>query len=421
MPVKRFAVVAVAAAMAATVTTITASPAAHASPCNALGPVGHDVGSTGSAASSRIGMGSLDFGSYSAPGKAPQMPLIKLDGGPSQTVQWVTGPLSPNRTDKRFAITATDVGVPWDNGSGQVLMAFGDTWGKCNGALVWRHNTMLRANGNSDLDKGITFPNAVPGNIRSGASVTAADPTFAQPITNAVGVKNIEVGRIPTAGISIGGVQYMSFMSIARWGEAGRWETNFSAIASSRDNGQTWTVENNTIRSRYELNIPGVGQTNTGQGRFQVSSFMRRGPWIYQYGTPNGRYGALFLARVPAASLLDLNAYQYYRGGGQWSGYSGDAVKVATEPIAEVSVRYNNFLNRYVMLTSRKGSIVMRTAQKPEGPWTGQRTIVSSSKISELYAPYIWPRDTGSSLYFVASRWSDYNVMLIRTDLSSLK
>lgn len=116
-----------------------------------------------------------------------------------------------------------------------------------------------------------------------------------------------------------------------------------------------------------------------------------------------------------------MNAYQYYRGGGQWSGYSGDAVKVATEPIAEVSVRYNNYLNRFVMLSSRKGSITMRTAARPEGPWSGPRVIVPSHQISQLYAPYIWPRETGSSLYFVASRWDDYNVMLIRTDLSALR
>ncbi len=420
MPTRRSLVVGLTVGLAVTTLTL-AAPGAHASPCNALGPVGHDVGSTGSAASSRIGMGSLDFGSYSAPGKKPQMPLKKLKGGPSQTVQWVTGPLSPNRTDKRFSITATDVGVSWDNGSGQVLMAFGDTWGKCNGALVWRHNTMLRAKGSSDVSKGLTFPNARPGDIRSGASVTAAQPTFAQPMTNAIGIRNIEVGRIPTAGISIGGVQYLSFMSIQRWGEAGRWETGYSAIATSHDNGQTWQVQNNTIRSRYELNLPGVPQTSTGQGRFQVSSFLRRGDWVYQYGTPNGRFGALFLARVPASRILDMNAYQYYNGGGRWSSYSGDATKIATEPIAEVSVRYNNYLGKFVMLSSRKGSITLRTAPSPEGPWSGPRTIVSSRQISKLYAPYIWPRDTGGALYFVASRWDDYNVMLIRTDLSSFR
>ncbi|MFT4200788.1 DUF4185 domain-containing protein [Gordonia sp. (in: high G+C Gram-positive bacteria)] len=420
MPARHILAVGVSAGLAVTALSMTPTTAA-ASPCNALGPVGHDIGSTGSEGSSRIGAGSLDFGSYSAPGKKPQMPLRKLGAGPSQTVEWVTGPLSPNRTDKRFSITSTDVGVPWDNGRGQVLMAFGDTWGKCGGAMVWRHNTMLRANGNSDLAKGITFPNARPGDPRSGASVTAAHPTFAQPISNAVGVKNIEIGRIPTAGISIGGVQYLSFMSIIRWGAAGRWETNYSAIAVSRDNGQTWAVDNNTIRSRYELNIPGVPHTATGQGRFQVGAFLRRGPWVYQYGTPNGRYGALFLSRVPAGRILDLNAYQYYRGGGQWSGYSGDATKIATEPIGEVSVRFNKYLNRFVMLTSRGGNITLRTATKPEGPWSGPRVIVPASKLSGMYAPYIWPRDTGGSLYFVASRWKDYNVMLIRTDLSSFR
>ena len=41
-------------------------------------------------------------------------------------VGWVTGPDSPNDTIGRFAITGTDLGIMWDNGTGgQVLMAFG--------------------------------------------------------------------------------------------------------------------------------------------------------------------------------------------------------------------------------------------------------------------------------------------------------
>ncbi len=168
-------------------------------------------------------------------------------------------------------------------------MAFGDTWGKCAGQMVWRHNTMLRSDANSNLDKAIRFPTAIPGSVRSGASVTPAHPTYSQPMFNAVGVRNIEVGRIPTGGVSINGVQFQSFMSIHKWLGPGRWSTNYSAIAVSRNNGQTWTVDNNTIRANLELTVPGIPQIAQGHSRFQMGAFLRSGDYIYQYGTPNGR------------------------------------------------------------------------------------------------------------------------------------
>lgn len=399
------------------------APAAHASVCNATGPVGSDVGNTLSSGSSDLGSSKLDFGSYSAPGRKPQKPLLKLTSGPSQTVSWVTGPRSAAKTDTRFSIAATDVGVPWDNGSGQVLMAFGDTWGKCAGQMVWRHNTMLRSNGNSDLSKGITFANAMPGNIFSGASVTAAHPTFAQPMVSALGIKNLEIGKIPTAAIAVNGVQYVSMMSIRYWGAPGRWVTNYSALAVSRDNGQSWNIDWGTARSNYELNLPGNPQFRKGQGKFQVSAFLRVGPWVYQYGTPNGRFGALFLSRVPATQITNINAYEYYSGGarGGWSRDAATTGQLIRQPISELSVAYNNYLNKYVMLSENAGNIVLRTSPAPTGPWSNPRIIVAASQTQGLYAPYIHPRSTGQNLYFVASRWEDYNVMLIRTDLSKLR
>ncbi|HXS23019.1 MAG TPA: DUF4185 domain-containing protein, partial [Gemmatimonadales bacterium] len=51
--------------------------------------------------------------------------------GPAATsiVGWVTGPDSPAKTIERFGVTGTDLGIMWDNGGGQVLVAFGDTYG----------------------------------------------------------------------------------------------------------------------------------------------------------------------------------------------------------------------------------------------------------------------------------------------------
>ncbi|MCH5641105.1 MULTISPECIES: DUF4185 domain-containing protein [unclassified Gordonia (in: high G+C Gram-positive bacteria)] len=398
---------------------VVGTPTAEASICAATGFHGGDVGSTGSSGSSQLGMGSLDFGSYRADGKKPQGPLPRLKG-PSRAIQWITGPRSPNRTDKRFSITSTDVGVMWDNGSGQILMAFGDTWGKCAGQMVWRHNTMLRSNPTADLDKGMSFPNAIPGSVRSGASVTPQHPTFAQPMLNAIGVRNTEVGKIPTGGISIGGVQYMNYMSIHKWTGPGRWETNFSAIAVSYNNGQTWTTNNNTIRANVELSIPGMPQVQAGHGRFQMGAFLRSGDYVYQYGTPNGRHGAAFIARVRPADILNLNRYEYFAGNG-WSPNPAAAVPIIRQPVSETTVAYNNYLGKFVMLTERAGNIMLRTSPSPVGPWSGERLIVARSQTDGLYAPYIHPRSTGQMLYFAASRWDDYNVMMIRTDLSKIR
>ena len=65
-----------------------------------------------------------------------------------------------------------------------------------------------------------------------------------------------EVTIIPTAGVSVpynnayGARQYMSFMSIRSWDTPGRWTTNYSGIAYSDDNGQTWRIELQTWRDR---------------------------------------------------------------------------------------------------------------------------------------------------------------------------
>ena len=45
------------------------------------------------------------------------------------TVAKLTGQQSINDTDSRYAVFGTDLGVTWDNGKGQTLMAFGDTFG----------------------------------------------------------------------------------------------------------------------------------------------------------------------------------------------------------------------------------------------------------------------------------------------------
>lgn len=325
----------------------------------------------------------------------PQKPMPAFNNGRTQTVSWVTGPRSPNKTFGRFGISGTDVGVAWDNGRGQTLLAFGDTFGNClAGDQQWRHNALLRSN---------------DGNLSDGLRLDGGG--FAGEMFGALGFDGIEKTTIPTAGISIGGKQYVNYMSVRSWGPASTWFTNYSATAVSSNNGRSWVTPQSTIRVNLGIN---------GDAHFQQSAFVKgSGPdagWVFQYGTPNGRFGSAYVARFRPSEILNLGAYQYWNGRG-WVSSSDAARPVVRGPVTELSVAWSPYLKRYVMLDSPRG-VLMRTASRPQGPWSPAQRIAPSSL--ELYAPMMLPtspalRGTGPELYFNASRWDDYNVLLVRT------
>ena len=418
MPTLRSATIgSIVVALTAATTVALAAPAT-AAPCG-------NQGGNGSSLIPGIG----DFGSSSGAGNVdagPQGPLPTIVGGNTQAVSWVTGPRSDTRTLDRFGISGTDLGISWDNGSGQTLMAFGDTFGDCGAAgQEWRHNVLLRSD-DVNLADGISVPDPAPGNRRSGSVVTAERPRFSQQIIDALDLPAVEITTIPTAAISVGDTQYINYMSVRAWGNPGRWDTNYSAIAVSRDNGQTWTPELATVRVNSGVTIKGVEQLHADNSKFQMSAYLRGNDgFIYQYGTPNGRYGAVYLARVKAADILDLTKYEYYSNNSadHWPNTMGDLKAIAPAPVSEMSVAWNEHLKKYVMLhgIESQGRLVLRTADRPEGPWSGAKTLLNLAQTTGgIYAPYIHPGSDGRYLYFTASRWSDYNVMLLRTDLDRI-
>ncbi|WP_161894900.1 DUF4185 domain-containing protein [Gordonia spumicola] len=328
--------------------------------------------------------------------QGPQKPLPAFDNGRSRTVSWVTGPLSRNRTFTNFGISGTDVGVAWDNGRGQTLLAFGDTFGNClHQGLGWRNNTLLRST-DRNLADGLTLQ-------RTG---------YAGPMFGALGFSGVEKTKIPTAGVSIGGRQYVNFMSVRAWGPPSVWYTNYSATAVSSDNGRSWTTPQSTVRP----NLP----WNPIDSVFQQSAYVKGAGadagWVYQFGTPNGRFGNGYVARFRPSDVTNLGRYQYWTGS-RWGGPGSRPAPVVRGHVTELSVQWSPVLRKYVMLDSPNG-VRLRTAPHPEGPWSAGVRITPPSL--ELYAPMMLPsspalRGTGPQLYFNASRWDDYNVALIET------
>ncbi|MEV4896435.1 FtsW/RodA/SpoVE family cell cycle protein, partial [Nonomuraea sp. NPDC055795] len=178
----------------------------------------------------------------------------------------------------------------WDNGAGEVLAAFGDTFGDgwappgANGG-DWRSQVLLRSS-DRDLAYGMTFSSAATD--RAG---------HAKELIPSRKVDGDEITVIPTAGVSVGTRQYMGYMSVRHWGQPGQWDTNYAGIAYSDDNGQNWTA---TTPGTPRWDNPGGGN------HFQMAAMVRRDGYIHLFATPNGRSGAAYLARVPEHQILGL-------------------------------------------------------------------------------------------------------------------
>jgi hypothetical protein len=330
-------------------------------------------------------------------------------------VGWVTGPDSPNKTIERFAITGTDLGIMWDNGdpaNNQVLMAFGDTNGYCGiPGKQWRYNALFRSQDGS-LSKTVAVPNGAVANKYSGSPVWR--PGISKQIINSIGQAPQETGIVPTTGVAVGRNQYLNFMSIKNWDSPGAWSTNFSAIAVSQDNGENWGVYPGTIRA------PSAGNEN-----FQMGAFLKPGPgdpYLYSFGTPNGRAGSAYVARVAPNLVPDLTKYEYWNSdSASWvPGNPAAATPVIPGPVGEMSAQYNTYLKQYLVLYCNGASndVVMRTSPTPQGPWSPEHRLASSAEIpGGIYAPLLHPWSTGKELYYNLSLWSAYNVMLMRTVL----
>lgn len=378
------------------------------------------------------GSGSLGGASPVEPGQGPQGNLPKWSNSTSRVVSWVTGPKSPNDTLTRFTISGTDLGIAWDNGSGQTLLAFGDTFGWCNvTGHQWRNNVLARHN-DTNLADGLSIGPAVVGDTTSGAVV---DPTnFATELIGGQRISGIEMTVIPTAGISVNGKQYLNVMSVREWGPPGVWTTNYSAIAVSGDNGQTWALDQSTMRVNAPVTfaLPADAPTvNVNNRFFQQSGYVRGhgadSGFVYQVGTPNGRFGNAYLARVPAAEILDLTKYEYWLGN-RWTADLGalneTSSAIVKGNISELSVAWSAYLGKYVMLDA-DGGVRIRTAPSMSGPWSSPRMLVPAVGGPALYGPMILPSSpaltsaTDNRLYFNGSQWSDYNVMLVESKLRS--
>ncbi|WP_328357949.1 DUF4185 domain-containing protein [Mycobacterium sp. NBC_00419] len=378
----------------------------------------------------------------------------------TRNVGFVTGPNITNG----FGINGTDLGIMWENGlTGKIQLAFGDTFSGPNMTGDWRSNVLLLST-DTNLTNGLSL---LPTGYAYQFIPSAPGALF--PILNS------EVTIIPTSAISVNQQQYVNYMSVKSWDTPGRWTTNYSAISMYDAATDKWVLVGSTIRSAgwFRSSTPYVaGSQNFQQAAYvlQPADQVAEGEpqYVYAFGTPSGRAGSAYLSRVAEGNITDLSKYEYWDGS-TWvqgkpavaapilgdstssPGLFGGIIDLANNPnffggwfagftgaktggnVSEMSVQYNDYLGKYVALYGNgQNNVVLRTADRPEGPWSDPITIATSAQYPGLYAPMIHPwSGTGklvdnnnnpdiTNLYWNMSLWGPYNVTLMQTDLTPL-
>lgn len=316
--------------------------------------------------------------------------------GEAPRVAVETGPASIDHTDTRYAVVGTDLGIMWQGRNNQTLIAFGDTYGP--NATDWRSGTLARST-DTQLADGMHLD-----------SFVTDRPGHAKELLPSLKRDNVEMTKIATGGVNVNGRDYLAYMSVRHWGLPGHWTTNYAGIATSDDNGQTWTE------------VPGARRDNTADrgDKFQMVSFARLDNYLYLFGTPNGRFGNTYLARVPDNKLTTPADYQYWTGTGGWrTGTDRIASPILPGPVGEISAAYNQALHAWMIMYLDEGhhSLTMRLGLSPTGPWTPQIVIATAGSYASLYGGFLHPRSNGLDVYFAVSQFAGYNVSLMRLQL----
>ena len=337
---------------------------------------------------------------------AQHPPSFLLSGVTNVTqVAQVTGPDSPNRTD-RYEVAGQDLGSMF-RAYGKTWFVFGDTFGQRDpgqtggGGREWRSNTMAYT----------TDTNPVDGIRLDGYIVD--DKGWAKELIDSKKVDGDEITNIPTYGFEANGALYLQYMSVKHWGDPGEWETNYGGFSKSTDRGQTW----------HKLDAPKWGGTSNF---VQVSVAHYQGE-LYFWGVTHGRYGGVQLMKVCEHDVENKSAYRYFsgtaqNGSPQWTSDEGKARTIVDSTVGELSVVYNTYLHRWLMTYTdgANASADIREGVTPWGPWGEAITLRSQQQVPGLYSPYMLPEYTthgGRTIYFTLSKWGPYNVFWYRADL----
>ena len=140
--------------------------------------------------------------------------------------------------------------------------------------------------------------------------------------------------------------------------------------------------------------------------------------------TKTGRSDTPHIARFRESDIEDPAKYEYWNGIGWIKGREDLAVPMFKDETGELSFSYMPELGKWILLyfNGPRYEISMRSADRPEGPWSDPVQVASGWQWAQLYGSFIHPLSkNGTTLYFIMSMWLPYNTYLMSIDLKSSK
>ena len=364
---------------------------------------------------------------------APELSLVS-----TEHVGQFTG-AAPNVYARSLGLIGTDLGVSFQRGN-KLYFLFGDGW-----TPAWF------LNGNQDLDTigwtDAARPEGVPRLNWFTRPNSREFLAFGLP-----GYKPLRLMSVPVDGVAIGDRNYIFFYNTT--GKPGEFVSPPTRSILAHAEGEDFA--HLTIDHEVESE------------KFQSVSVVQEGEVLWIYGAGPYRKSPVYLARVPAATLADRASWTYFGAGGAFVPGEDHAEplvdgKDEADPncVGELSVRKFEAKALYFMAyncgpKNPDGTdkmphyIQLRTAAKPEGPWSKPLTILTAAEgygrfihgkeppddglgerhltgradaQGDLYGPYLipaWFSEPAPGRYeivYTVSSWNPYQVHLMRTVL----
>jgi hypothetical protein len=341
--------------------------------------------------------------------------------------QWRTS--TPNRTQTRYGITGSDLGVPFAH-NGLTYVLFGDTQGGVSG-----DRDPIAFTADTDPEDGILL-NFVTNSL-----------AVWRPIT----IPGISQGafEVPMDGVSVSNRMYVyhttDHSALVTMGR--------SVVAVSTNDGRDFELLY-TLSTTHFINVS-VNKVNLHDwpGFPQAE-----GEGLVLFGSGSYRASDVRLAFQPANAIEDVSSLKYFTGldtagNPQWSASEFEAIALFDQAcVGELSVGWNKFIRRWVMLYNCESprGINYRTARQPWGPWSQPQvlfepwndlgyanfmhanwtfrnldTVHNPGRENEWggeYGPYMFRElatgtDNRTTIYFTMSTWNPYVSVLMKSEL----
>jgi len=342
--------------------------------------------------------------------------------------QWLTP--TENLTETRAGFYGSDLGVSFVH-NGLTYVVFGDTWGGVSGnrdAIAYTTDT------NPEDGMALTF---------------YTDGSVFHPIAIS-GVSYHGAFDVPLDGVSVNNKMYLYYAT-----DASTTTMKRSVLAASTNDGWDFTRLYTFSTSAF-INVS-VNKVDLADwpGFPQAS-----GDGLVIFGSGTYRASNVRLAFQPAADIENPSALRYFggldaSGNPIWSTDESAGIDLFDQPVVgELSVAYNRFIRRWVMLYNSDDAqrgINFRTARQPWGPWSANQVLLDpwsggaygqyfhihwnwsvtdnvqnpgrEDEFGGEYGPYMFRElatgsDNRTTIYFTLSSWNPYVSLLMKTELA---